>query len=193
MVASMQRSTLGQLARGFSLAVAVAVVPLGCYGGSNDDSDSTGNTTTSGTEACQSWQRAICDWVARCGGDATECRDQAPAVTCLSDAEAQRCAAGFDSASCSAPPSACDLGDIADPQPAIDGCNAFISALCDRSEECEAGSHDTCVSTNSSSLDCSTAVGLKPSYDQCMSEISTLACDATMLPDPCRAVVLLLQ
>jgi hypothetical protein len=167
--------------------VTLVLAASGCSGSSNDDDDD-GNGDGA---ACQQWQVAICDFVEGCGVDATTCRAQAPAISCLSEAEAQRCSGEFATATCSAPPTGCDVTDIADPAPAVEKCNGFIEALCNRSEECEAGTHDDCVVSGNMSLDCSTAIGIKQSYDQCITDIATLACDAANAPASCQGVVLL--
>jgi len=163
----------------------------GCSGSSNDDDDDDGSVNGAGSPTCQQWQTSICNFAERCGGNAALCREQAPGIACLSDAEAQRCTAEFEAAACTSLPTGCDFSDIADPAPAIDKCNAFIQAICSRGEECEPGTQQDCLTQAAGSLNCAAAIGIKPSFDQCLSEVAVLDCEATSAPVSCQGVVLL--
>lgn len=172
---------------------AVVLLVGACSGGSDDDDDD-GNGGGTGSPSCQQWQQAICDLVERCGADPRTCREQATAVACVSDAEAERCSAALAAATCDGPlPSGCDLPDIADPGPAIEKCELFIETLCNRGEECEPGSRDQCVTDVSDALPCSQALGIKPAFDQCLSDVAVLDCDATSSPPACQGVILFSQ
>ena len=160
----------------------------------SDESDESNDPQTPagrGTAACNVWQGALCKWATQCGTlDLTQCNDQVTAVSCKSDQEADRCATGFSSASCTSPPSGCDIRDMADPAPAIAGCNAFQTALCDRSEECDPGSRANCLTQAQTVLDCSTVIAAKLALDQCMREVPTMSCEAPALPASCTIVFL---
>jgi hypothetical protein len=143
-----------------------------------------------GTLACNQWQQAFCDWVGRCNPPAqSECETQAPAIQCTTDQAAQTCADQIKASDCTTFPAGCQLLDLADPAPAIQACNDFIDALCTRSEECEPGSRDACVTDVTSTIDCSAAIGFKLSYEQCISQVRTLDCAATQLPTSCDRVI----
>jgi hypothetical protein len=159
----------------------------GCYGdGSNDRQQGAANAT----DGCHEWQRAVCDWTERCGGDAVRCREQAPAISCLCDAHAYRCSTDIDAAACSDAPPNCDLAQIADPEPAIAACNVLLAAVCDRAEECQASTREGCMTETSATLDCTLAVAVMPQYEQCLGEISQLSCDLET-PVSCQRVILL--
>jgi len=165
----------------------------GCGGSKDDDGDDPagGGTIVGGGEACQAWRTSFCDLVERCGVDATVCRQQVPAIACADESEADRCSAALDVAACDGVfPAGCDVPDIADRSAASQKCETFIDTLCGRSEECEAGSGAECSTAAATSLDCSTALGVMPSYDQCLDELAVLACTAAELPTPCQSLVL---
>jgi hypothetical protein len=167
------------------------LLPAGC--GSEDSGGGGGGPSAPvgrGTPACNQWQQALCDWAGRCNPPAESvCNAQAPGVQCTSDQAAQSCAEQLNASDCSTLPVGCDLFDLADPVPAIQACNDFIEALCTRSEECQPGSHDACVADLTSTVDCSTAIGFKLSYEQCLSQIRTLDCAATQSPTSCQGVI----
>jgi hypothetical protein len=168
----------------------LALNVAGCSGSSNDDDDDGGGNGV-GTASCAQWQTGICDFIQRCGGDPTSCRDQAPAIACSSDAEAERCADEFENATCDGTfPAGCDLTEIVDPAPAVAKCNTFVETVCNRSEECEPGSKADCVADVDASLDCASALGAKPAYDQCIMEIAVIECTASAGPASCQGVFL---
>jgi len=141
-----------------------------------------------GTPECQRWHAAICAWASECGTMThCECVDQASAISCASEAEATRCAEGLESLACSSPPSGCDLTDIADRAPARAACERYIATVCAR-QDCTGVDPATCAADGALELDCSTAVGVTPSFEQCITELETLACTAD--PSSCDGVLL---
>jgi hypothetical protein len=143
-----------------------------------------------GTPACNEWQAAYCNLIARCQGAASVC-DQVKGVTCKSDAEAKRCAGELASASCAAPPTTCNIIDIADPAPAKKGCESFEDAFCKRIDECQPGAKATCLNDVKTTLDCSKAIGITLAFDSCMASVPKIACVSPALPDVCKGVLLL--
>jgi hypothetical protein len=164
----------------------LAAIATGACSGDDDSSQPAG----AGTEPCRSYQLAYCSLGMKCQAPALVC-DQAKSVACKSDAEAQRCATALSASSCAAPPSGCDLSDIADPAPAKKACEDFQAAICQRSEECMAGSHDMCVEEIKAAVNCANAIGVKSTFQSCLSETRILACDATEAPEACKGVLLM--
>jgi hypothetical protein len=171
-----------------------------CHGGGDDDSAPScpAPANARGSDACHAWQSAICNWAGKCNTlDKCTCVDQASAITCVSDDEATRCAQVLASASCSATSdlTGCDLTEMADPAPAMAACQAYITAVCTTAERCGGGPASDCVTstmgTGSNQLDCTRAVGAKPSLDQCLSELQNLSCSASALPASCKNALLL--
>ena len=149
-----------------------------------------------GTEACQEWQYSLCEFMAeKCGlssEDRSLCEEQYGSFECLSDETALECVDAFQTAeTCDeALYSQCDWESIADPQPAIDGCDALNETQCERWIGCDSTSTmETCLAEMTETLDCSTAVGLSASYEECMDAIETWACTDTA-PSVCTGVIL---
>jgi hypothetical protein len=144
-----------------------------------------------GSAACQAWQKAICDYIVLdCSAiSEKECVENYYGVTCKSDATAQSCAAALANASCNAPPSGCDLFDMADPAPAVAACNAFVDTACQHIVGCSSQTLDACHAEASANLDCSAALAYTPSYETCLSDIPAQACDAPDAPASCEGVI----
>jgi hypothetical protein len=181
--ASVLKMRIQHQVRGYAALLLVAMC-LRC-----GDDDGAKQPAGRGTPKCNEWQSAVCGWVARCQGPAILC-DQVRSITCKSDSEAQRCASGLAAASCSEPPAQCDVGNIADPAPAKKACEDFLGAFCQRSEECQAGSRDTCLDQLKTTLDCSRAIGVNLAFDRCMTDIPKTTCAAMNLPPACQQVLL---
>jgi hypothetical protein len=181
----MSMSKLGRVA---CATVSLAFLALGC---SNDDSG--GGRAGRGSAACQAWQQALCNYAARdCRVlDYDECSSDYAGVTCASDTLASSCTKALDSASCSNPPSGCDLSDIADPAPAVTACNEFISALCKRELECSGTTLLECQASLSSQLDCSLAIAYSLSYEACLSDVAAASCSTSSLPISCQDTILI--
>jgi hypothetical protein len=183
------RSTLFAIA----LTAGSVLVATGC---GPDDDDSTDEKCEPpagerGTAECKRWHAALCDYASRCS-DFSQCTcvDQASAITCTSDAEATECADRIESSSCSEPPLGCDLVDLADRTVAQAGCEQFITTLCAAQQRCTGDDPATCAVDVRAELDCSIAVGLKPSFEQCLSELQTFECTATEAPESCNEAML---
>lgn len=167
-------------------AIALVALGLGCSSGGGN-----GAPAGRGTPACNQWQSAVCEWITKCqvSGAATTC-EQLKGIACKSDAEAQRCATAVASASCTSPPANCNIADLADPVPAKKACEDFQAAACQRNEECQPGTRDACLEQIKGTLDCSVVIGVALAYEQCMTEIKTVACTSTTGPDSCKGVLL---
>jgi hypothetical protein len=109
---------------------------------------------------------------------------------CASDAQAKGCANALSSATCQAPPSNCNLPDVADPAPAQKACDDLQLALCQRSDECQAGTLDACLQQIKGMIDCANAIGVMLPYESCMPEVRKLACVSPTLPTACRGIIL---
>lgn len=174
----------------FCLSSFFLFVTLAACGGNTDSGDD-----GSGSGPCGSWRKAICDFAARCGTDATTCRQQVPSITCASDTQATECANKLNAAACSSPPSGCDLSDLADVDVARAGCNDFVEALCGAGQRCGSGlTIDQCrADLLTQGIDCDQAVGVAPSLQECLDALASLSCDATATPAPCENAVLVGQ
>jgi len=177
--------------------VALAGLSLTGCPSSDDDDESPECSLPSGARGsaeCQRWQTSVCDFTGRCPSSGTltkcDCFDQASSITCISEAEATRCADALNAASCSAPPSGCDLLDLADPAPAQAACQQYLQAVCDAVARCGGDDVPTCLAEVMLEVDCSTAVGTKPQLDTCLSELAGLSCSASELPKSCEEAVL---
>jgi hypothetical protein len=144
-----------------------------------------------GTPECKRYHAALCEWVEQCGTiSKCECVDQASAITCISDAQATSCADTIGAASCSTPPIGCDLTDLADTSVAQAACEQYIAAVCAHDVACGASDPMTCIAEARMVVDCTLAVGVKPSFDQCIPDIEALACTANDIPESCNEALL---
>jgi len=179
----------GQWARFLSVALATTNGLAACKGSS---SDQVAKKAGRGTAACHEWQRAICDFSARCGSAAqANCEDQAASITCKSDDLATSCAAEFDKASCNPVPVSvvsCDFSQVADPAPAVKACNDYVLAVCNVGARCNGPPIDTCVADTATQLDCSKAIGVDLSFEQCLTDLKALTCGAN-LPASCNGAI----
>jgi hypothetical protein len=145
-----------------------------------------------GTGECKRYHAALCEWVETCGSiSKCECVDQASAITCISEAQATSCADTIESASCSAPPVGCDLSDLADTSVAQAACEQYIAAVCAHDVACGTSDPMTCIADARSMVNCALAVGVKPSFDQCIPDIEALGCTARDIPESCDGALLL--
>jgi hypothetical protein len=146
-----------------------------------------------GTPECQRWHEAVCAWANECTAlEHCECVDQASAVTCISDAEATRCADALEAASCGSPPLGCDLMDLADRTVARAACDQYVAAVCAHEQECSGLDPVECAAAaRAEGVDCTLAVAVKPSFDQCLPDIEALPCTANDIPASCDGAILL--
>jgi hypothetical protein len=177
----------------------LAALAVGCKG---DDDDGAAASCplpadARGTAECHRWQTAICAFGGKCNSlEQCKCIEQASGIECISDAEATRCADVLESATCTDTGSlnGCDLSQMASPAPAQAGCQLYLTRVCETAERCGSGPAATCVQelmgTGTGQVDCSRAIGLKLSFEQCIEELQALACTAEELPKSCTGVVL---
>jgi hypothetical protein len=154
-------------------------------------SDDPGNAAPAGrgSAACNEWQSAYCGLVTKCQGAAAAC-DQVKGFYCKSDTEAGRCASLLGVATCNAgPPAGCSITDIADPVPAQKSCADMQKALCERNEECQAGTRDACLAQVNDVLDCTKAIGITLAFEQCLVETAKISCTSPATPPICKGVV----
>jgi hypothetical protein len=105
---------------------------------------------------------------------------------CKSDQQATDCANAFNAATCTSLPPGCQFLDLADPAPAVAACQQFIDETCVAQVRCEPGAtSETCHQQASAKVDCTKVVGVKLSFEQCISELKTVACSATAAPASC--------
>jgi hypothetical protein len=106
--------------------------------------------------------------------------------------KATDCATALNAASCAAPPTGCDLRDLADPAPAMAACTQFIDAVCAAQIRCDPTvMSDVCHQQTAAQIDCTKVIGVKLSFEQCISDLKTIACTATTAPMSCSGALLL--
>lgn len=176
--------------------VAVAFVgSLVSFACGKDDAGGAERPKGRGSTACQAWQKALCDFAAlECKAlSEAACVDNYYGVTCASDETAQSCVSALEQASCGPVPAGCDPMDIADPEPAIAACDAYVNSVCQRQMECGGGPVEECIASARTELDCSKAIAYGAGYDVCLGEVKGLACSAAELPQSCNDVIKLSQ
>ena len=143
-----------------------------------------------GSAACHSWQEAICTWAQKCGAmDQATCVEQAKSITCKTDALATQCAQTLNTLAC-VNPTGCDFLAMADPAPAVQACNQFMSALCSKGATCPGGQPvDQCVASLAASLNCNAAVGYTLGYEKCMADVQAINCANASFPASCDGVI----
>ena len=171
-------------------ALVLATLALAC---SSSSSGGAGGPKGRGTPACNQWQTAVCAFASKCNPSfAPMCQDQANGIACISDMKATDCATALNAASCMMPPAGCDLKDLADPAPAMAACNQFIDEVCNAMIRCDPTVMSaTCHQQTAAQIDCTKVIGVKLSFEQCISELKSLACTATMAPMSCSGALLL--
>ena len=178
---------------GIVAVLGVALVATACGGDDPEPEDPHCEPPAGerGTAECKRWHAALCDYASECGAYShCTCVDQASAIACTSDAQATACVEQIESASCSEPPFGCDLVDLADRGVAQAGCEQFITTICGAQQRCTGDDPTTCAAEVRVQVDCTLAVGLKPAFDQCITELQTLACSATEAPESCVEAIL---
>jgi len=169
---------------------------LSCSGKDNTPSTPAIDWTAGrGTAACREWQRAFCELAAKCGTTTlTACANQMQQIACNSDATAASCATSLDAATCAAPPASCNMTDVLDATPAIQGCNDFLTAVCTLDTKCGSTTPlDTCVTQQLTTINCANAIGLALDYQDCLTQINAAACTSTAMPAVCIKAILLHQ
>jgi hypothetical protein len=164
------------------LAALLAACSGSSAGGGGGGGD--GGVTRRGSEACQVWQYAACDYlVTKCKSKELTwetCTLHYQSFACLSDEQATGCAEAYGSADCGSPPEECDRASIVDPKPAVSGCNQQLDAYCTHLIECMSTSAETieeCREIYAPKFSCDNAVGLYPWFEECLDLLGTLACD----------------
>jgi hypothetical protein len=162
--------------------------------GSEKESSDFSTYTGRGSRDCQEWQFSICEYVyVTCDfGTASreKCEEQYGSMSCKSDETALACAKTFQEGNCASPPTSCDFDTIADPEPAIQGCNAVLTAECDRWLSCGlADSMDDCMEELASSQSCEDAIGLAPWYEDCLEKMQNRGC-ADLPPEGCDGLII---
>lgn len=76
---------------------------------------------------------------------------------------------------------ACGGGD---PSP-VEKCDDLVDLLCDRAIECVAGvgTHEMCVQALQGEIPCGSVKAVSASYDRCMDQLATHACQTLFPPD----------
>jgi hypothetical protein len=148
--------------------------------------------STTRSSACLTFQDAECDFQADKCQQLTraECDASFQSLFCKSDETASACTKALASATCGTSPPECQgIGDTA---PALSLCNQFVDVSCTRISGCGAVDKATCLSQEQAVLSCATAVGVAPSFDSCLAEVNSAACNAQKgidLPASCKGVI----
>jgi hypothetical protein len=182
----------------------LALMESGCDKSEDDDKPKENNTGITradhsgrGTKACQDWQFYYCEYITvRCdfdniSGSFEECLTVHSAMVCLSDDTASECADIFSSVPRCAVPTTCLFDDVVDPEPAIEQCGRFATALCQREIDCGSDiSLEGCTDDQSTDIGCRNVIGTALSYEGCMDTIEALSC-SDPLPEECENIFIL--
>jgi hypothetical protein len=146
--------------------------------------------TGRGTAACNEWQSAYCDLFTRCKSpNAPAVCEQARSMECKNDTVAADCATSLADAKCNSIPTGCDEQDIANPAPAVRACKNWIDAVCNVVARCN-GSKADCIVLQTAQVDCSKALGVKSTMEECLSTLAELDCGSVSSPVPvCDGVI----
>ncbi len=201
-----------------NLIAMIAVLSLGGGGCSSGSSGSggpggVGGTSAGGTSAqggtgqggatgggsyasrrsptCKAALSSICDHMAdRCMElTRAECDNQFGALFCVDDRLAA-CTGALPNADCGGLPDECS--GVGDSAPAVQFCGEFLDKLCSQAVACDPsmGTKQDCLSQAGQQIDCSSAIGVRASGDQCLSDLPNHPCMSTGLPTSCEAVLL---
>ncbi|MGE0320781.1 MAG: hypothetical protein AB7K71_14075 [Polyangiaceae bacterium] len=100
-----------------------------------------------------------------------------------------QCIAALSSSACDDLPDACN--GVADAAPAIAWCEQFITTYCSKFAGCDFATQAECRESVEDGLDCSLAIGVAPSGDQCLAVLEGQSCGELLdgLPPSCEGVV----
>jgi hypothetical protein len=154
------------------------------------DGDEAAGSEHSDLDSCPNYQNALCDWTMRCTNDEqrSACDARAGTIVCRTDGRAKSCAAAIKAASCDKPPQHCELFDVADRAPARQACEDYGRAFCNAAVGCGLDTPVTCEKALTT-LDCSLAFGVKPSYPSCLADLAAPSC-ADFPPSSCQGIML---
>jgi hypothetical protein len=138
---------------------------------------------------CQGWREESCAYARRCEMASAHCQKQYAAIQCRSETVAQDCAVDLHGARCGEAPSECGAAQIADDVAAKRGCMQYREAACASATRCGFASNSE-VCLQKPALDCASAVGLAPSFAQCLRELPSVDCQFWLPPDSCLGVVI---
>jgi hypothetical protein len=138
---------------------------------------------------CQGWRSTSCEYATRCGTATPRCAAQFAAIQCRSESSAEACAYQLHAAYCDELPPACDAMQIADNSAAIEGCQQYRQATCASAVKCGyAKSLEECLAKPT--LDCTKAVGLSASFQQCLSALANVDCLSWLPPESCVGTII---
>lgn len=82
-------------------------------------------------------------------------------------------------------------GDNLSDEEAMEKCEAFIDAYCEKEASCSLfTSMESCESQVRTDLDCGAAVGVSESYDRCLEDIERSSCSTFGIPASCEGAIL---
>ena len=171
---------------------ALTLALLGCSPPADDEEeDGISGPPGRGSEACQQWQDALCDWAAdQCDGMArATCDRQAKGVRCSSDSAAVECTATLSAASCDDPATECGVLSMADREPAEQACEEYAQVVCAAEERCGMAVASVCTAALIDQLHCSAAYGVALDYEACLHLLETREC-TDAFPAICDTVLL---
>jgi hypothetical protein len=147
-----------------------------------------------GTSTCQDWQFAYCEYAYEtCNfgveGNMTACLKQYSSFVCLSDDIALSCTDALNSADCASVPQACMYQYVTDPVPAIEQCNEYIDAICERDVTCGGGTLDECREEYIPLIGCDEVIGTYLNFEECLPQLRELGC-TEMVPEECETLFL---
>jgi len=144
-----------------------------------------------GTQACQDWQFAFCEYLF---GDCnfsvnmthTQCQTWLSTLSCIDDAAAAQCADDLASAPCTGIPEGCDEESMMDSTTTTALCEEWIGIICEKETGCGIWTDETeCLEFYADGvLECEIIDGVYLNYEDCRDEFLTLSCNDSV-PDDC--------
>ena len=75
--------------------------------------------------------------------------------------------------------------------PAMAACHQFIDEVCNAQVRCDPTVMSaTCQAQTAAQIDCTKMIGVKLTFEQCISDLKTIACTATTAPASCSGALL---
>lgn len=180
------------LARGIVCALALAACSGGSEGDSSDDAGDAGAAPPA-EFTCDDWRDIYCTVLGSCTSTLeSDCRETVASIECASDAELDRCVPALESAvsSCEDLPSECGARDVADRTEAVSACETYKVEFCEWFVPCNPGyTQSSCLAEVDGGMRCEDFYGVRPGFDQCLSDLDTAACSPSV-PESCSGVLI---
>src|SRR4051794_33268132 len=120
--------------RGWSSSLLCGLLLGACQGDSTPAAPA--QVPLEGDTPCERWQYSMCRLASRCSADEQACLEQYESFACGSARKAETCAEQLSEAECGSAPVSCDYQQVADPLPAVAGCERYVKRVCQSAAAC---------------------------------------------------------